>query len=94
MSSYFLLVFPLGFQRSFSDVSLHNTLHIFPEKVFWGSYLYVVSPILFPTGVFKWDTKDIVICLNHTNIHIPHIFPIGFLKESKLITTSISRRFD
>jgi hypothetical protein len=27
--------------------------------------LYVVSPIFFPTGVFKWDTNDIVTYKSH-----------------------------
>ena len=67
---------------------------MFPEKVFGGVIYMSYLRYFFPTGVFKWDTKDIVICLNHTNIHIPHIFPTGFLEESKLTTTLISRRFD
>jgi hypothetical protein len=53
------------------------------------SYLRYFSPQGFLNGILKT-----VICLNHTNIHIPHIFPTGFLEESKITTTSISRRFD
>ena len=59
MSSYFLLIFPLGFYRSFSDISLYIASHIFPEKVFgeviYMSYLQYFSPLGFLMG-YQWHS--------------------------------------
>ena len=46
---------------------------MFPEKVFGGVIYMSYLRYFFPTGVFKWDTKDIVICLI-THIYIFLIF--------------------
>ena len=53
MSPYFVLIFPLDFYRSFSDISLYIAPHIFFWKGFWGSNLYVISLRFFPTGFFN-----------------------------------------
>ena len=59
ISSYFLLIFPLGFYRSFSYISLYIAPHIFPEKVFRGvifmSYLQYFSPLGFLMG-YQWHS--------------------------------------
>ena len=67
MSLYFLLIFSLGFYRSFSDISLYIASHIFSEMVFgeviYMSYLQYFSPL----GSLM-EYNDIVIYLNHTHI--------------------------
>jgi hypothetical protein len=45
MSSYFLLIFLLGFYRSFSDISTYITPHIFSRKVFGELTLCRISNI-------------------------------------------------
>ena len=59
MSSYFLLIFPLGFYRSFNDISLYIASHIFPEKVFEGvifmSYLQYFFSLGFLMG-YQWHS--------------------------------------
>jgi hypothetical protein len=59
MLSYFLLIFPLGFYRSFSDISLYIAPHIFSEMVFgeviYMSYLQYFSPRGFLMG-YQWHS--------------------------------------
>ena len=59
MSSYFLLIFPLGFYRSFSGISLYIAPHIFPERFFGGvifmSYLQYFSLLEFLMG-YQWHS--------------------------------------
>ena len=59
ISSYFLLIFPLGFYRSFSIVSLYIAPHIFPKMVFgeviYMSYLQYFSPLGFLMG-YQWHS--------------------------------------
>jgi hypothetical protein len=78
MSSYFLLIFPLGFYRSFSDISLYIAPHIFPEKVFGGvifmSYLQYFSPLGFLMG-YQWHSG---LLKSQINMLFSPYFPIRF----------------
>jgi hypothetical protein len=77
MSSYFLLIFPLGFYRSFSGISLYIAPHIFfPEKVFEGVIYMSYLQYLFSTGFLMG--YDIVVYLNHTRMLFSPYFPIRF----------------
>ena len=78
MSSYFLLIFPLGFYRSFSDISLYIAPHIFPDKVFRGvifmSYLQYFLPLRFLMG-YQWHSS---LFKSQINMLFFSYFPIRF----------------
>ena len=78
MSSYFLLIFSLGFYRSFSDISLYIAPHIFPEMVFGGviymSYLQYFSPLRFLMG-YQWHSD---LFKSHSYMLFSPYFPIRF----------------
>ena len=78
MSSYFLLIFPLGFYRSFSDISLYIAPHIFSKKVFGGvifmSYLQYFSPLGFLMG-YQWHSG---LFKSQINMLFSPYFPIRF----------------
>ena len=78
MSSYFLLIFPLVFYRSFSDISLYIAPHIFPEMVFGGviymSYLLYFSPLGFLMG-YQWHND---LFKSHSYMLFSPYFPIRF----------------
>ena len=78
MLSYFLLIFPLDFYKSFSDISLYIASHIFPEKVFgkviYMSYLQYFSPLGFLMG-YQWHSD---LFKSHSYVIFSPYFPIRF----------------
>ena len=79
MSSHFLLIFPLGFYRSFNDISLYILLLIFLLKGFWGELsLCRISNIFSPLGFlmgYQWHSG---LFKSPTNMLFSTYFPIRF----------------
>ena len=78
MSLYFLLIFSLGFYRSFSDISLYIASHIFSEMVF-GEVIYMsYLQYFFPRGFLMGYQWYIDLFKSHSYMLFSPYFSIRF----------------